>query len=66
MSLQFKNQVDCDKFFDKAKKASESMQVKPRPSKAITDREKRLRDKIHRLEKANEGLMKRIRELERK
>lgn len=62
--LQFKTQTDCDKFFQKAKKASESTQAKRKPKKATDDCVDKLKAKIKRLEKANEGLMLRIMELQ--
>ncbi len=63
-NLHFNTQADCDKFFAKAKKTAKLTQVKRKPIKATTtDREKRLQAKIKRLERQNEGLMKRIMEL---
>jgi uncharacterized protein HemX len=62
--LQFKTQSDCDKFIQRAKKASESAQVKRKPIHAADDCVERLQAKIKRLEMQNEGLVKRLMELQ--
>jgi hypothetical protein len=64
--LQFDTEADLDKWLKKATKASRIAQVKPKAPDATNDVVKRLQAKIKRLEKANEGLMLRIMELERK
>jgi hypothetical protein len=56
--LQFKSQAACDQFFKKAKRASKSAQVKPEAPKATDDCIIKLKAKIKRLERQNEGLMK--------
>ncbi len=62
--LQFGTQEDCDKFFQKAKRASGSTQNKRKPKEATDDCIDKLKAKIKRLERANDGLMRKYMKLQ--